>query len=250
MPDIIEVKEVSKTFESRKERVAAIKPTSFTIRKGEIVGLIGENGAGKTTLLRMICTLLTPCNGAISINGLDTNRDAMKIKSKIGVLFGGETGLYDRLTPRENLTYFSSLYGLSHHETKSRIDKLAVQFGIKEYLDRKVQGFSRGMRQKVSIARALVHDPDIILFDEPTTGLDITAANMFRQVIHQMRREGKTIIFSSHIMEEVTLLCSSVMMLHKGELVYQGTLEQLYEEEQSNDLNYIFMSRLVRGGSA
>src|SRR5690606_31627664 len=133
------------------------------------------------------------------------------------------------------------------HESQERIKQLAVQFGMKEYLDRKVGGFSKGMRQKVAIARTLIHDPDLILFDEPTTGLDITSANIFRQLVRQLSREGKTIVFSSHIMEEVQMLCSSAILIHKGRLVYHGSLEELYEAEDSRDLNYIFMSRLARG---
>ena len=165
----------------------------------------------------------------------------------MGVLFGGETGLYDRLTARENLEYFAGLYGLSKHETKVRIDDLAKMFGMKDYLDRKVGGFSKGMRQKVAIGRTLIHNPEIILFDEPTTGLDITSSNVFRQLVHQLKQEGKTIIFSSHIMEEVSMLCDTVAMIHKGELVHHGNIGELYEEEGSRDLNYIFMSKLVRG---
>jgi sodium transport system ATP-binding protein len=151
------------------------------------------------------------------------------------------------LTARENLEYFAGLYGLSKHQTKVRIDELARMFGMRDYLDRKVGGFSKGMRQKVAIARTLIHDPEIILFDEPTTGLDITSSNVFRQLVHQLKREGKTIIFSSHIMEEVAMLCNKVAMIHKGELVYQGDIEELYQSEKNRDLNYIFMSKLVRG---
>ena len=170
-----------------------------------------------------------------------------EIKKNIGVLFGGETGLYERLTARENLEYFAALYGLSKHETKVRIDELSKMFGMKDFLNRKVNGFSKGMRQKVAISRTIIHNPEIILFDEPTTGLDITSSNVFRQLVHQLKQQGKTIVFSSHIMEEVSLLCDSVAMIHKGELVYNGILEDLYEKEQSDDLNYIFMSKLVRG---
>lgn len=118
---------------------------------------------------------------------------------------------------------------------------------MRDYLDRRVGGFSKGMRQKVAIARTLIHNPEIILFDEPTTGLDITSSNVFRQLVHQLKREGKTILFSSHIMEEVSMLCDKVAMMHKGELVYQGDIEELYKTEKSRDLNYIFMSKLVRG---
>lgn len=244
---MIHIQDVTKTFKDKKTYVTALNHVSFSIQQGQVVGLLGENGAGKTTLLRSIATLLQPTEGSITVDGFDTMKDANEIKKKIGVLFGGETGLYDRLTARENLEYFASLYGLSKHETKVRIDELARMFGMRDYLNRKVGGFSKGMRQKVAIARTLIHNPDIILFDEPTTGLDITSSNVFRQLVHQLKRDQKTIIFSSHIMEEVTLLCDSVAMMHKGELVYQGDLEALYQEEKSKDLNYIFMSKLVRG---
>ncbi|WP_456273327.1 ABC transporter ATP-binding protein [Bacillus sp. AK031] len=244
---MIEIHELTKRFKEKKAVVTALKHVSMSINEGQVVGLLGENGAGKTTLLRTIATLLTPTDGSIKVAGYDTVKSSEEVKKKIGVLFGGETGLYDRLNARENLEYFASLYGLSKHETKVRIDDLARMFGMRDYLNRKVGGFSKGMRQKVAIARAIIHNPDIILFDEPTTGLDITSSNVFRQLVHQLKHEGKTIIFSTHIMEEVALLCDSIMMVHKGELIYQGNLEELYKEEGNRDLNYIFMSKLVRG---
>ncbi|CAG9620223.1 ABC transporter ATP-binding protein [Sutcliffiella rhizosphaerae] len=243
---MIEINQVTKKFKDKNVHITALKHVSFSVSNGQVVGLLGENGAGKTTLLRSIATLLTPSDGSITVGGYDTIKNPDAIKKKIGVLFGGETGLYDRLTARENLEYFAALYGMSKHETKIRIDELAKMFGMRDYMNRKVGGFSKGMRQKVAIARTLIHNPEIILFDEPTTGLDITSSNVFRQLVHQLKREGKTIIFSSHIMEEVSMLCDSVAMMHKGELVYQGSLEALYKEEESKDLNYIFMSKLVR----
>ncbi|WP_312471644.1 ATP-binding cassette domain-containing protein [Neobacillus sp.] len=244
---MIEIHEVTKKFQDKKKFITALKHVSFSVNVGQVVGLLGENGAGKTTLLRTVATLLTPTEGTVTVAGYDTIKNADEVKKRIGVLFGGETGLYDRLTARENLEYFATLYGLSKHETKVRIDDLSRMFGMRDYLNRKVSGFSKGMRQKVAIARTLIHNPEIILFDEPTTGLDITSSNVFRQLVHQLKREGKTIIFSSHVMEEVSLLCDSVAMMHKGELVYQGNLESLYKSEGSRDLNYIFMSKLVRG---
>ncbi|MGD6844246.1 ATP-binding cassette domain-containing protein [Bacillus infantis] len=244
---MIEIKEVTKRFKDKKVHVTALKHISLSVGEGQVVGLLGENGAGKTTLLRTIATLYTPTEGAVSVSGFDTVKQPDEVKKRMGVLFGGETGLYDRLTARENLEYFASLYGLGRHETKVRIDELAVMFGMKDYLNRKVGGFSKGMRQKVAIARTLIHDPEIILFDEPTTGLDITSSNVFRQLVSSLKRQGKTIIFSSHIMEEVKMLCDSVVMIHKGEMVYKGGLEDLYREEGSSDLNYIFESKLVRG---
>lgn len=244
---MIELYEVTKRFQDKNKFFTALNHVSLTVKKGQTVGLLGENGAGKTTLLRTIATLLQPTDGKVMVDRNDTVKNSDKIKKRMGVLFGGETGLYDRLTARENLQYFAMLYGLSKHETKVRIDDLASMFGMREYLDRKVGGFSKGMRQKVAIARTIIHNPDIILFDEPTTGLDITSSNVFRQLVHQLKREGKTIIFSSHIMEEVSMLCEIVIMLHKGELVFHGDLKELFKEEGSEDLNYIFMSKLVRG---
>jgi sodium transport system ATP-binding protein len=246
---MIEIKQVSKQFQDKKKYITALKEVSLQISEGEVLGLLGENGAGKTTLLRSIATLIDPTTGMIEVAGFNTIKQSDEVKKRLGVLFGSETGLYERLTARENLEYFGSLYGLGKHETKVRIEKLAKMFGMRDYLDRKVGGFSKGMRQKVAIARTILHNPDIVLFDEPTTGLDITSSNIFRQLVHQLKHEGKTIIFSSHIVEEVTMLCDRVAMIHKGELVYEGTLAQLYKEEDSTDLNYIFMSKLVRGGN-
>ena len=248
MLQMIQINEVTKQFKDKQKYVTALKHVTFEVKKGEVVGLLGENGAGKTTLLRTIATLLTPTEGNVLVGVYDTVKNPNDIKKRMGVLFGGETGLYDRLTARENLEYFATLYGLGKHQTKVRIEDLAKMFGMKDYLDRKVGGFSKGMRQKVAIARTLIHNPDIILFDEPTTGLDITSSNVFRQLVHQLKHEGKTIVFSSHIMEEVSMLCDSVAMMHKGELVYHGNLEDLYQLEGTDDLNYIFMSKLVRGG--
>lgn len=245
--EMIEINQVTKQFKDKKKYVTALKHVSLSINEGEVLGLLGENGAGKTTLLRSIATLLEPSSGTITVAGYDTVKQANEVKKRLGVLFGSETGLYDRLTARENLEYFASLYGLGKHETKVRIENLTKMFGMRDYLDRKVGGFSKGMRQKVAIARTMLHNPEIVLFDEPTTGLDITSSNIFRQFIRQLKQEGKTIIFSSHIVEEVSMLCDRVAMIHKGELVYEGTLDELYEEEGTNDLNYIFMSKLVRG---
>ncbi|KGX91339.1 ABC transporter ATP-binding protein [Pontibacillus halophilus JSM 076056 = DSM 19796] len=247
---MIEINEVTKTFPHKKKPITALNHVNLTVKEGQVVGLLGENGAGKTTLLRAIATMLTPTSGQILVGGHDTVRHARHVKQLIGVLFGGETGLYDRLTARENLTYFGTLYGLSKHETKVAIDELTTRFGMKDYLDRRVGNFSKGMRQKVAIARTLIHDPAIILLDEPTTGLDITSSNVFRELILQLKKQGKTLLFSSHIMEEVQALCDSVVMMHKGQVVYEGQLEVLYHHEDSEDLNYIFMSKLARGHSA
>src|SRR5690625_1893613 len=164
---MIELIHVTKTFKDRKKIVHAVRDVSCTIKQGEVIGLLGENGAGKTTLLRMISTILEPTSGDIFIDDQHINRHSIKLKRNIGVLFGSETGLYDRLTARENLEYFAKLYNIGKHDTKVQIEKLSKRFGMKDYLDRKVGGFSKGMRQKVAIARTLIHQPEIILLDEP-----------------------------------------------------------------------------------
>lgn len=244
---MIDVVNVTKKFQDRKKSTTAVDHVSFHVGKGRIVGLVGENGAGKTTILRSIATLVSQDEGTIFVAGYDTLKQAEEVKNHIGVLFGGETGLYDRLTARENLLYFGGLYGLPKHTLKNRIDDLSQRFGMRKELDRTVGGFSRGMRQKVAIARAVIHDPEVILFDEPTTGLDITSANVFRDFTRQLQKEGKTIIFSSHIMDEVRSLSDDLILMHQGQLLYSGTAEALYEKEGTDDLNYIFMSNIVRG---
>lgn len=241
------IDQVSKQFKDKKQLVKAVDYISLNIKEGNVVGLIGENGAGKTTLLRMLCTLIEPDEGTITIDGENIYTHKEKVRHRLGVLFGSETGLYNRLTARENLEYFGSLYGMSAHDIKNQIEMLAKRFGMRKYLDRRVEGFSKGMKQKVAIARTLIHDPDIVLFDEPTTGLDITSATIFREFIYQFKGEGKTIIFSTHIMDEIAHLCDDLIMMHKGQVVYEGNLEELYETENSRDLNYLFTSKIVRG---
>lgn len=249
METLIEIKNVTKVFKEKKKEAIAIRNVSCTVNKGEMVALLGENGAGKTTLLRMMATLLSPTSGQIMMNGYDTVEQPTAIRQKLGVLFGGETGLYERLTARENLAYFASLYGMNKKEIHTRIEQLSVRFGMDPFLDRRVGKFSKGMRQKVAIARALIHNPDVVLFDEPTTGLDITSANVFRELLKELQQEGKTIVFSSHIMEEVKTLCESVIIIHKGQLIYRGNLQMLYQQEGTDDLNAIFMSKLAQGGT-
>lgn len=221
--------------------VSAISNLSMEVRQGEVVGLLGENGAGKTTTLRMISTVLTPTSGRILVDGLDTVQHPEEVRRRVGILFGGETGLYEKLTARENIAYFGRLYGLEERTIRTRTDELAERFDMTGFLDRKVGGFSKGMRQKVAIARSVVHDPVVVLLDEPTSGLDITSANMFRRLVQEFRAEGKTILFSSHIMSEVERLCDRAMILHRGQMQYSGTLEELFAAQGSRDLDEIFM---------
>ncbi|PWK04965.1 ATP-binding cassette domain-containing protein [Tumebacillus permanentifrigoris] len=242
---MILVERVTKKF----KKIPAVSDLSLEVGQGEVVGLLGENGAGKTTTLRMISTVLSPTEGRIVVDGMDTLQRPEEVRKRIGILFGGETGLYEKLTARDNIAYFGRLYGLEERTIRERTEELAKRFDMAGFLDRKVGGFSKGMRQKVAIARSVVHDPAVILFDEPTSGLDITSANMFRRLVQEFKAEGKTILFSSHIMSEVERLCDRAVILHRGELQYNGTLEALFATHGSRDLDEIFMNIVGAGGA-
>ncbi|WP_291563766.1 MULTISPECIES: ATP-binding cassette domain-containing protein [unclassified Clostridium] len=241
---MIEVKNLSKSFKN----IKAVDNISFTVNEGEIVGLLGENGAGKTTTLRMIATMLKPTEGTANINGFDILKNSSKVRSEIGILFGGEVGLYDRLTARENIKYFAMLNGLSEEQSNENIKNLMEVFEMDEYIDRKVGKFSRGMKQRVAIARSIVHNPKVMLFDEPTIGLDVTASRTVQNFIFRCKKENKVIIFSSHSMREVEKLCDRVIIIHKGKIVEEGTIINLKEKYNNDDLEEVFLS-LIGGES-
>lgn len=242
--ELIRLDNVSKRFGA----VTAVQSLSFSVRTGEVLGLLGENGAGKTTTMRMMATTLQPTSGDIYIGDYSVRTDQMEVRRKIGLLFGGDVGLYDRLTARENIAYFGHLYGLSKEQLERRIRQLSDALEMGEFIDRRVGGFSRGMKQKVAIARSLVHDPEVILLDEPTTGLDVSAASVFRRLIVDMKQAGKTILFSSHNMGEVTKLCDRIVLIHKGRLQYEGTIAHLRHIHGLDDMDEIFVR--VIGGKA
>ncbi|MGG4455742.1 ATP-binding cassette domain-containing protein [Brevibacillus porteri] len=235
---MIEVKEVSKRF----KEIAAVQHVSFRVEAGEVYGLLGENGAGKTTTMRMMATVLTPTEGDIEISGFSVRQQPLEVRRRIGILFGGDVGLYSRLTARENIAYFGRLYGLEQARLEERIHSLSRLLEMDDFIDRRVGAFSRGMKQKVAIARTLVHDPDVILLDEPTTGLDVTAATIFRRMVRKLQEEGKTILFSSHNMGEINKLCKRVALMHKGKLRFAGGLDALREQFGTEDLDDIFMA--------
>ncbi len=234
---MIEVMKLSKGF----KKVQAVDQISFKVQDGEILGLLGENGAGKTTTLRMLATMLKPTGGTAKINGHDIIEEPSKVRGNIGILFGGEVGLYDRLSGKENIRYFAQLNGMSKEEADKNIDKLSSTLGMEEYITRRVGKFSRGMKQKVAIARSIVHNPSVMLFDEPTAGLDVTAARIVQDFILQCKSEGKAIIFSSHSMAEVEKLCDRIVIIHKGKIVAEGTTEQLKHTYSNDNLEEIFM---------
>lgn len=168
-------------------------------------------------------------------------REPEKVRGEIGILFGGEVGIYDRLTARENIMYFAELNGMSDDEAKKSIDKLTESLQMQDYIDKRVGKFSRGMKQKVSIARAIVHNPSVVLFDEPTTGLDVSAARIVQDFILQCKAEDKTVIFSSHSMAEVEKLCDRVIIIHKGKIIEEGTIDALKKKHNNENLEEVFL---------
>lgn len=241
---MIEVRNVSKRFGT----FTAVQDVSFRVEAGEVFGLLGENGAGKTTIMRMMATILQPTEGEIEIAGHSVTKEPEAVRRWIGILFGGDVGLYSRLTARENIAYFGSLYGLEKAQIAARIERLSRIFEMEPFLDRRVGSFSRGMRQKVAIARTLVHDPAVILLDEPTTGLDVTAANQFRRMVRVLQEEGKTILFSSHNMGEIDKLCRRIALVHKGRLHFAGSVDTLREQYGMHDLDELFMTVVEGSG--
>lgn len=241
---MLEIKNLTKKF----KKSTVVDDVSFKVNPGEIVGLLGENGAGKTTTLRMISTMLKITSGEAIVNNFSADKEPIKVRNEIGILFGGDVGLYDRLTARENIKYFANLYGMSDKDADIRINELAKKFNMEEYIDKKVSKFSRGMKQKVSIARSIVHSPSVMLFDEPSTGLDVTAARTIQDFILDCKKENKTILFSSHSMREVEKLCDRVVIINKGKLLEDCSIDDLKEKYNNDDLEEVFVS-LIGGGS-
>lgn len=235
---MLEVKNLCKTFKDLK----AVDNVSFNVNDGEIVGLLGENGAGKTTTLRTVATMLKPTSGTAIINGKDIVKNTNDARGEIGILFGGEIGLYDRLTGRENIVYFGELNGMTKQEANKSVDILTKEFEMEEFIDKRCGKFSKGMKQKISIARSLVHSPRLMLLDEPTSGLDVSATSIIQDFIFKCKKEGKAIVFSSHTMSEVEKLCDRVVIIHKGKLVEDETLSDLRVKYNNLSLEEIFMN--------
>lgn len=227
---MISVKGLKKSFKD----VEALKGVDFHVNQGEILGLLGENGAGKTTTLRILATMLKADAGEVILGGTNVTANPEAVRKKIGILFGGESGIYDRLTARENIQYYAELNDVDKSKIAERINYLSKIFEMDEYIDRKAGKFSKGMKQKVALARSIVHNPEIMLFDEPTSGLDVTAARVVHKFINNCKEEGKTVIFSSHTMSEVEKLCDRVAIIHKGSIIEAGTITELTDKYQKN----------------
>jgi sodium transport system ATP-binding protein len=242
---MIRVDAVTKSF-GRQGEVRAVRDVSFSAQDGQITGLLGPNGAGKTTLLRMLATLIVPNAGSASIAGLDVVRDRYAVREAIGVLSDAR-GLYPRLTARENIRYYGTLHGLSGVELESRAARLIHTLGLDALADRRTQGFSQGEKMKVAIARALIHDPATILLDEPTNGLDIMSVRALREQLRQLRGEGRCLLFSSHVMQEVAALCDRIVILGGGRVIATGTATELIAQSGAATLEDAFVSLLGSG---
>jgi sodium transport system ATP-binding protein len=236
---MIAIDGVKKAFGKRRE-VEAVRGVTFDAPDGEITGLLGPNGAGKTTLLRMIATLVLPDAGHARVGGLDVVADRYAVRARIGVLSDAR-GLYPRLTARENVRYFGRLHGLGGAALDARIDTLFATLGMQSLADRRTAGFSQGEKMKVAIARALVHDPDTILLDEPTNGLDIMSVRTLRDELRALRAQGKCLLFSSHVMQEVAALCDRIVVLARGRVVASGTAAELVERAGTAGLEDAFV---------
>jgi sodium transport system ATP-binding protein len=236
---MIEVQGLSKHFGA----VQAVSDVSFRALDGRITALLGPNGAGKSTTLRVLATVIAPDSGSASVDGIDVSKDPMGVRCAIGVL-PHAAGLYERLTSRENIAYFGQLHGLRGSELKTRVDDLVEELEMADFADRRVKGFSQGQRIKVALARALVHDPRHLLLDEPTNGLDVMATRALRELILKLRDQGRCILFSSHVMQEVSNLCEDVVVIGGGQVRFQGTLESLKASTGKSDLEDAFISSL------
>jgi len=237
---MIEVQALRKSFQSRGGAIAAVDDVSFVARDGEITGLLGPNGAGKTTTLRMLYTLMQPDAGRVLVDGLDPAVHAGDVRRRLGVLPDAR-GLYKRLTARENVAYFGRLHGLDAAVMAERIERLAAALGMHDFLDRRTEGFSQGQRTKTAIARALVHDPRNVLLDEPTNGLDVMTTRGLRQFLRELRAEGRCVLLSSHIMQEVAALCDRIVVIAQGRVVAQGTPAELRAQTGEPNLEDAFV---------
>ncbi|MBU7048421.1 MAG: ABC transporter ATP-binding protein [Theionarchaea archaeon] len=236
MNPIITVKTLSKTyvskertdiFRSRKKKVEALKKVNLIIEKGEIFGLLGPNGAGKTTLIKCLTTLLLPTEGTATINGYDLLKDDKMVRASIGCMLMGERGLYWKLTGRENLEFFGSLYYVPPGDRKKKVEELIHLLNLSEFIDRTVETYSTGQKMKLAFAKSLIHEAPILILDEPTVTMDVHSARELRQIVKDLNEKGITIVYTTHLMHEAEELCDRVAIIDKGEVIAYGTPEEL-----------------------
>jgi len=236
---MIQVHELEKSFGT----VKAVENVSFEARDGFITGLLGPNGAGKSTTLRILYTVLRPDGGSARVDGRDVTGEALEVRKRIGVL-PHSSGLYPHLTARENIRYFGRMNGLNGEALDLRIDDLMTLLEISEFADRRAKGFSQGQRTKVALARALVHDPKNVLLDEPTNGLDVMATRALRDIIRRLKDDGRCVLFSSHVMQEVAALCDEIVIIDRGRVVAAGTPDAIRKETGLDSLEDAFVAAL------
>jgi sodium transport system ATP-binding protein len=233
---VIEVEQLHKSFGTK----VAVQQVTFSARDGQITGLLGPNGAGKTTTLRMLYTLLKPDHGRISVDGVDAALQPLEVRRRLGVLPDAR-GLYKRLTARENIAYFAQLHGMDEALIRQRTDALIATLSMHDIAERRVEGFSQGERVKTAIARALVHDPRHIVLDEPSNGLDVIATRSLRDFLRQLKAEGRCVLFSTHIMQEVAALCDRIVIIAAGRVVADGSPEALRDQAGERSLEEAFV---------
>lgn len=243
---MIEVHQVTKSFRSMSR--AAVNNVSFSAQSGSITGLLGANGSGKTTLMRLIGGLLTPDAGHISICGADAHTQPGDAKENLGMLLGGDISLYNRLTAYENIMYFAQLQNVPASESKKRIAELSDILGMDEYLHRRVAGLSRGMRQKVAFCRTVIHNPDVLLLDEPSTGLDIYSVRDVERFIQYYKSQGKTILLSTHNAHEIETLCDHILILKDGQLIADAPYEKVMRKAGADNVMDMFF-HFEKGGA-
>ncbi|HTF85384.1 MAG TPA: ATP-binding cassette domain-containing protein [Cellvibrio sp.] len=238
---MIQIEHISKQF----GKIDALKDVSFTLNDGEITGLLGVNGAGKTTLMRLIYGLLQPNAGRILVDGIDVSQEPGIARQRLGVL-PDDTGLYKRLTARENIRYFGELHHLPPAALATHCEALIELLGMHNIADRRAEGFSLGERMKTALARAIVHQPQHIMLDEPTNGLDVITTRAVRRMLYALRDQGRCVLFSSHLMHEVTGLCDRIIVIAQGRIVADGTVAAVIEQTQTTSLEeaFIYLSEL------
>jgi len=237
---MIQVQALHKSFTTGKTVVKAVDGVSFEARDGEITGLLGPNGAGKTTTLRMLYTLMKPDSGRVLVDGHDTATEAEAVRRALGVLPDAR-GVYKRLTARENIAYFGELHGLDAATIAARTENLVHALNMQDFIDRRTEGFSQGQRTKTAIARALVHNPGNVILDEPTNGLDVMTTRGLREFLRHLRGEGRCVVFSSHIMQEVAALCDRIVIIARGQVVAAGTADELRAQTGEENLEDAFV---------
>lgn len=247
---MISVQNLKKAFADKKRGpIRAVDGVSFHVKAGEIYGLLGLNGAGKTTTMRLLATMLRADEGTIIINGKDASTHPEEVRAQIGFLTGS-TGLYLRLSPREIMYYFGRLSGMADSLIKTSAADLIERLNMSDFVDRRVDKLSSGQKQRASIARTLIHDPPVLILDEPTIGLDVVTSRAIVEFIAESKRRGKSVILSTHVMHEAAKLCDRIGIIHAGRMRSEGTLEEFRRQTGKNDLDDIFVSAIGAEGVA